>query len=325
MTRTIVAMATFVRIDTPPGHDAAVDRALRWFEELEARCSRFDANSEIVGLTRRVGIAVRVSRPVFEAVQFALAVADDTDGAFDPTIGASMEARGFDREHRTRERVANAGQWRNDVSYHDVQVDPARQTVTLRCPLLLDLGAVAKGLAIDMAARELAACPWFAIDAGGDLFVGGSRPGGEPWRVGIRHPRLPDQLVATVRVINGAVCTSGDYERKTAAGHHIIDPRAAAPAATASATVIAPNAMLADALATAALVLGGAEGLRLLDRHGVEGLIVSADVERYATAGFDRIHSILQDTEGAPDDYSGVAADGRDAGRGLQGRRAGPH
>src|SRR5215470_15233193 len=89
-TRTVVAMATFVTIDAPPGHDAAVDRALGWFDELEARCSRFDANSEIVGLTHQVATAVRVSPPVFEAVQFALAVAEDTDGAFDPTIGASM-------------------------------------------------------------------------------------------------------------------------------------------------------------------------------------------------------------------------------------------
>src|SRR5258705_5322323 len=81
---TIVAMATFVRIDAPPGHEAAVDRALGWFHELEARCSRFDANSEIVGLTHRVGIAVRVSPPVFEAVQFSLAVAAGTARAFDP-------------------------------------------------------------------------------------------------------------------------------------------------------------------------------------------------------------------------------------------------
>ena len=324
MTHTIVAMATFIRIDAPPGHDAAVERALGWFQELEARCSRFDVNSEIVGLTHRVGVAVRVSRPVFEAVQFALAVAEDTDGAFDPTIGASMEARGFDREHRTRARVANARRWQEDVTYQDVQVDADRKTITLRRPLLLDLGAVVKGLAIDMAARELAGCPWFAIDAGGDLFVGGPRPDGEPWRVGIRHPRRPDRLFTTVRVIDGAVCTSGDYERRTAAGHHIIDPRAAAPAATASATVVAPNAMLADALATAAFVLGGVDGIRLLERHGVEGLIVSADVECYATAGFDRIHSILQDTEGASDVHPGVAAGDRDPGRGGQGRLGEP-
>ena len=329
-------MATFVTIDSPPGHEAAVDRALGWFHEIEARCSRFDPNSEIVALTQRVGAAVPVSPPVFEAVQFALAVAADTDGAFDPTVGALMEARGFDREYRTRARVAHglrsgpAGpplhyrvaesgaevdlQVRrpDDVSYRDVELDAGHQSITLHRPLLLDLGAVAKGLAIDMAARELADCAWFAVNAGGDLFVRGARPDGEPWAVGIRHPRVPDQLLATVRVTDGAICTSGDYERNTAAGHHLIDPRAAAPATAASATVIAPNAMLADALATAAFVLGGLDGIRLLERQRVEGLIVSADLHRYATAGFDRIHSILQDTEGASDHHPGVAVDDRD-------------
>ena len=316
-------MATFVTIDTPPGHEAAVGRALDWFHEVESRCSRFDANSEIVNVTRQIGTAVRVSPPVFEAVQFALAVAAETNGAFDPTIGAAMEARGFNREHRTRTHVAHARQWREDVTYRDVEVDADRQTITLHRPLLLDLGAVAKGLAVDMAARELAECAWFAIDAGGDLFVGGARPDRQPWSVGIRHPRLPEQVLTTVRVIHGAVCTSGDYERKAAAGHHIIDPRTAAHAASASATVIAPNAMLADALATAAFVLGTVDGIRLLERHGVEGLIVSVDVERYATLGFDRVHSFFQNTEGPADHHPGVAADDRDPCRGVRGGCAG--
>jgi thiamine biosynthesis lipoprotein len=200
----------------------------------------------------------------------------------------------------------------DDVTYRDVEVDADRQRITLHRPMLLDLGAVAKGLAIDMAARELADCAWFAINAGGDLFVRGARPDGEPWSVGIQHPRVPEQLLATVRVIDGAICTSGDYERNNAAGHHIIDPRAAAPADAASATVIAPNAMLADALATAAFVLGGLDGIRLLERQRVEGLIVSADLHRYATAGVDRIHSIFQNTEGTPDHHPGDAADDRD-------------
>jgi thiamine biosynthesis lipoprotein ApbE len=122
--------------------------------------------------------------------------------------------------------------------------------------------------------------------------------------------------------MTGAVCTSGDYERRHAAGHHIIDPRAAVPVATTSATVVAPNAMLADALATAAFVLGGLDGIGLLERHGVEGLIVSADVERYATAGFDRIHSITQNSEGTSHHHPGSTAGDRDPGRGVQRRSA---
>jgi thiamine biosynthesis lipoprotein len=81
------------------------------------------------------------------------------------------------------------------------------------------------------------------------------------------------------------VCTSGDYER----GQHILDPRAGAPpAAAASVTVVADSAMLADALATAAFVLGPSEGMRLLDRIGVEGMIVTPELEQYKTQGWSR-------------------------------------
>ena len=349
MSSTIVAMGTFVTIDARPGFDGAVERAAGWFREIEERCSRFDANSELSMLAQHVGEAIPVSPILFEALQFALAVAEETGGAFDPTVGAAMEARGFDRHYRTGERVALTPSARSasrasGIGYRDVELDSARRTITLLRPLMLDLGAVAKGLAIDMAARELASCPSFAIDAGGDLFVGGSEHGREPMRIGIRHPRLPDRLIATVRVANGAVCTSGDYERKTAAGDHILDPRQCAagrrqravtdpdlaadcllPPASCSSTVVAPNATLADALATAAFVLGGADGIRLLERHGVEGLIVSADGERYATAGFDRTHSFLQDAQGTADDHPGAAAGDRDSGRRHQDHRAGSH
>ena len=89
--------------------------------------------------------------------------------------------------------------------------------MTLHRPLLLDLGAVAKGLAIDMAARELQPFENFAIDAGGDLYFGGCNAAGEPWSVGIRHPR-GDGLLDTLRVSDAAVCTSGDYERRHRCG-----------------------------------------------------------------------------------------------------------
>jgi thiamine biosynthesis lipoprotein len=88
------------------------------------------------------------------------------------------------------------------------------------------------------------------------------------------------------------VCTSGDYERPAAKpedGHHILDPRTRGSAsASASVTVIAPTAMLADALATAAFVLGPDGGIELLDRMGVEGAIYTPALERRATRGFGR-------------------------------------
>jgi thiamine biosynthesis lipoprotein len=240
-----------------------------------------------VQLSTRAGGPVRASPILFEAVRFALLVAEETDGAFDPTVGHRMESRGFNREERTGEIVQTPIAHEGDVSYRDVELDPDERTITLRRPLLIDLGAVAKGLAVDAAARELQPCKDFAIDAGGDLYLGGCNPDGAAWRIGIRHPRIDGQLIDSIRVSDQAVCTSGDYERFGSNGAiHIVDPRNGGSATTsASVTVVAPTALVADALATAAFVLGPVEGIRLLERHGVEGLIVTPALERFETSG----------------------------------------
>lgn len=265
--------------------DQAIDRAFGWFHEIETRCTRFCAGSELIQLTAQAGVPVPASPILYEAVQFALMVAEETGGAFDPTVGHRMEARGFNREHRTRDIVRSMTTPDDDVSYRDVELDPARKTILLLRPLTLDLGAVAKGLAVDTAARELEPFRDFAIDAGGDLYLAGSNPKGAPWSVGIRHPRQDQETIDTLRVSNQAVCTSGDYERRA----HILDPRRKTTAdSVASATVVASGAMLADALATAAFVLGPEEGIRLLTRLGVEGLIVTPDLQRYETRGLCR-------------------------------------
>lgn len=259
---------------------AAGQRAFGWFREIEERCTRFDPESELRRATERTGVATPVSPIVFEAVRFALMVAEMTGGAFDPTVGRRMEGRGFNRHYRTGEATASGAD--DDVSYRDVELDAEARTLRLDRPLTLDLGAVAKGLAVDAAARELAPFRDFAIDAGGDLYLGGRNDRDAPWRVGIRHPRHAGELITTVEVSDRAVCTSGDYEK----GLHILDPRTgASPRHAASATVVGPGAMLADALATAALVLGPEEGLGLLDRVGVDGLIVTPELEQFRTKG----------------------------------------
>ncbi len=241
-----------------------MQRAFEWFRLVEAHCSRFDEASELRQLP--VGIATRVSPLLFEALRFALRIAAETGGAFDPTLGSRMAARGFNRHYRTR--AVSDAPGTDDVTYHDVGLDAAAHTVLLRRPMTLDLGAVAKGLAVDAAARELQRFRDFAIDAGGDLYFGGSIAMAEPWRAGIRHPRQRGELIDRFDVSDGAVCTSGDYER----GAHILDARSGEPArAVASATVVAPSAMLADALATAAFVLGAERWHRAARAHGGGG------------------------------------------------------
>ena len=261
-------------------------RAAAWFQRVEDACSRFDESSELRQLSARVGPPVPVSALLFQALQFALKVAEETNGAFDPTVGWRMETRGFNRHYQSGEPVRTAPPADTNGTYRDVRLDPTNRTVTLLRPLGLDLGAVAKGLAVDLAARELESFENFTIDAGGDLFLAGSNADGEPWSVGIRHPRDPQAFIHRLYLSDAAVCTSGDYERVAAAGHHLLDPRTGQSAAlAASATVVAPNAIMADALATAAFVLGPVEGLQLLENSEVDGLIVTPALESFMTPG----------------------------------------
>jgi len=296
--RTILLMGTAVTFEAVrhPRRAASadpevhIDRGIEWFRRVEASCSRFDEASEVRQLATRVGGPVVVSPILFEAVQFALAVAEASGGAFDPTIGADLEARGFNEEYRTGAAVHSGVAPDASVSYRDVLLDPGPRTITLRRPLLLDLGGVAKGLAVDLASRELAPLEDFAIDAGGDFFLSGHNAGDEPWVIGIRHPREDGRLLDTLRLTNCAVCTSGDYARRNARGHHLLDARTRESAnAIASLTVMAPTAMVADALGTAAFALGPEDGVRFLERHGVEGFGVTPALERFGTALSHRV------------------------------------
>jgi FAD:protein FMN transferase len=272
----VMGTVVSIEVDAP---EADVTRAFDWFREVEAVCSRFDLDSELRRLP--VGTPTPASPILFEALRFALQVADETDGAFDPTLGSRMTAHGYNRHYATGIVVDAPGS--KDASFRDVILDAEEHTILIRRELTLDLGAVAKGLAVDAAARELQPFQNFCIDAGGDLYFAGRNLAGKPWTVGIRHPRRPDDLVARFQVADCAVCTSGDYAR----GAHILDPRDdVAVLPVTSATVIAPNAMLADVLATAAFVLGPERGIALLDRMDVQGLLVTSTLEQFRTLRF---------------------------------------
>ena len=297
---------TRVFMDTPvvielaaAGEDDAklaerTESAFAWFAEVERRCSRFDDASELRNLSLHIGEPVRVSTLLFQALDIALNVARLTGGALDPAIGRAMERSGFNTNYMTGARVMSKLPADSMGTYRDILLDRDAQTVTLLRPLSLDLGAVAKGLAVDLAAEELRGLPGFVINAGGDILARGLNPDAEPWRIGIRHPRRHDDLLTSLRITDAAVCTSGDYERPQAAGdgHHILDPASGASAGLAiSVTVVAPTAVVADALSTAVFVLGPVAGIDLLDREGVDGLIVDAALNVVATAGMERYAS----------------------------------
>ncbi|HEY0492337.1 MAG TPA: FAD:protein FMN transferase, partial [Candidatus Dormibacteraeota bacterium] len=178
----------------------------------------------------------------------------------------------------------------------DIVLDERLRTITLRRQLLIDLGAVAKGLAIDLAARELAPLVNYSIDAGGDLYLAGQGPD-LGWRVGIQHPGWPGALAGVLELTDLAVCTSGDYLRRGAGAdeQHLVDPRTGkSPSEAASVTVVAPSAMLADGLSTAAYVLGPEKGLALVAESGAEGLVLTPRLEKIATPG---MQSLLREAE----------------------------
>jgi thiamine biosynthesis lipoprotein len=194
----------------------------------------------------------------------------------------------FDEEpHRHVPDPAAVAEARKKIDYRKVTLDPAARTVKLEAPTTrIDLGGIAKGYAIDRAAAVLrkAGIPAFFAQAGGDLYVQGRKPDGQPWKVGIRDPRGPeDAFFAMLPVENHAFSTAGDYERAFVEGgkryHHIIDPRTGFPAtACRSVTVWAEDALTADAIDDAVFILGPIEGMALVESlEGAGAVMVDAD------------------------------------------------
>src|SRR5579863_9884585 len=131
--RTVASMGTFVTIEAVgygPGLaeteqvQAAAKRAFEWFYRVEECCTRFDPNSELMRLAPSPGVPVSVSAILFEATQFALAIAEQTGGAFDPTVGHEMEMRGFKQNYITRKLVRTHLETKERVSYRDVCLNP---------------------------------------------------------------------------------------------------------------------------------------------------------------------------------------------------------
>lgn len=170
-----------------------------------------------------------------------------------------------------------------------------------------DPSGYVKGWSVERAARLLRAhgCESWCINAGGDVLVSSGAATSAPWRVGVRHPFDADALATVLEIRSGAVATSGRYER----GDHVRDPRTGRPAtAVASSTVLGPDLGLADAFATAALVLGEAGPAWVAGLPGYEVWSVLDDGRVLSTAGFPTVVHGVPVALGAPSDPLGRAA-----------------
>lgn len=141
-----------------------INRAFHAFRQVEQACSRFSLDSELMRATRQIGEPVQVSSSLFEPLKLALHMAELTSGIFDPTVGKRLEQHGFNQHYLTHQYINSPAV--ESATYRDIELDEVHQTMTLLKPLVIDLGAVAKGFAIDLAAHELQSFAGFMVNAG---------------------------------------------------------------------------------------------------------------------------------------------------------------
>jgi len=288
-------MDTVVRIEAyGPGAKEAVGAAFDAISRLDRMWNPYDDASELARINRSAGQGpVPASPETLDIISDALEMAALTDGAFDPTVGPLVRVWGFG-VHPHVPAPAEIEKARALVDYRRVKLDRTSGTVELPLPgMALDLGAIAKGYAVDRARSILQqhGIRQALIVAGGSVYALGSAPGNLPWRVAVQHPRDPQGVLGIIPVRDMAVDTSGDYQRFFDEGgrryHHILDPRTGYPArACQSATVVHQSAGFADALATACFVLGPDRASALLARlPGTAALLVDDQGRLHRTPG----------------------------------------
>jgi thiamine biosynthesis lipoprotein len=271
-----------------------VERTLKrlpgWFEEWEQALSRFRFDSELSRLNRSTGQPVAVSGILWEVFLAAREAERFTGGLVRPTVLDALAQAGYDRSFD----LMPAAQAAAPVAVLDlpdlstaIGWEESTRTLFLPESVHLDFGGVAKGWAAQKALTRLKRLGPSLVDAGGDIAISGPRPGGQPWAVGIRDPFQPEIHFETLRLEGGGVATSGtDYHRWQQDGvwnHHLIDPGTGLPAESdvLAATVIAPDALLAEAAAKAVLIAGSHSGLDWLEADpALAGVLVLQSGER---------------------------------------------
>jgi thiamine biosynthesis lipoprotein len=277
------AMGTHVAVHIRDGISAGAMIEVRdLFERWERTLSRFRGDSDVSRLNRAGGAPLRVDRLTRQVVAASLRAAQATNGVFDPTLGRQLAAHGYEQSFELPRsggttsgfRVEPGGGWRS------VRIDPIAGTVTVPAPVALDLGGIAKGMAVDAAVRllERRGARAALVNAGGDLRVAGE--GATAWRVA-----LEDAPGEEVTIARGAIATSSTARRRWQQGdaerHHLIDPATGAPShsGSRSVSVFAATCAQAEVAAKTALLLGPEEGAVFLAARRLPGVTVGEDGE----------------------------------------------
>ncbi|HVB77582.1 MAG TPA: FAD:protein FMN transferase [Candidatus Nitrosotalea sp.] len=282
------SMGTTVRVLAPEEiGEQAFHEVSQLFSRWHQALTRFDPRSELSRLNSSAGLTVLVSPLLFEVLARALAAARATEGVFDPCLLPQLLAAGYDRTFTELDPLSPSppppgpgGRWRQ------VRLDEPSRTVQMPPGTAFDLGGIAKGMAVDAALKRLGEIGgrFGAVEAGGDLAVLGTIPGGGGWTVALED--AGDFGASVVELHSGALATSTVLRRRWFKSgqirHHLIDPRTGLPSQSevVTASVAAPSCAEAEVAAKLALILGPERGLTELTRLGLEGrLVLSAGTQ----------------------------------------------
>ena len=258
--------------------------AVNEITRIEKLISSWDKNSETALVNKNAGISpVKVSNELYELIERSIKISKLTDGAFDISYASMDKVWQF---NGTMTQMPNAKQIKQSVAkvgYRNIILNKEESTVYLKQEgMKIGFGAIGKGYAADKAKVLLVKKGVVSgiINASGDMNTWGKQPNGEEWKVAITNPMNKNKAFALLPITNGAVVTSGNYEKFVMLNGkrytHIIDPRTGYPSSgIISVTVFAPKAELADALATSVFVMGKEVGLNRINQlPNIECVIV---------------------------------------------------
>ena len=250
-------------------------------------------NSVKIFNSAKAGSDIKLSDEVDALLIRSIQIEQKSGGAFNPALGSLNMLWGFSQSTSpTSPPPAEEIKQLLTSSSHCLQQHADGWSRT-GSSCQLDFGAIAKGYALEQGMKQLKlhGIKHAIINAGGDIRISGSH-GERPWQIGIRHPRQPGQVIATLKIDGDkSVVTSGDYERfylfQGKRYHHILDPLRGMPASRSqSATVIADNATSADAWSTALFVMGK-KGVDTIEKLGMDAILVDANGKIHTTKNIE--------------------------------------
>jgi len=271
-----------------------IDEAVNEIKRIEVLLSTYKDESETNLINRNAGIAsVKVSAEVYNLIERSNRISSITQGAFDISYG-SVDKRlwNFDKTMTALPDRESAKKMIRLINYKNIILDPDNKTVFLKKEgMRIGFGGIGKGYAAEMAKAVMTknGVTSGIVNASGDLAVWGHQPNGDPWTIGIVHPDSAGQPFSYLSITDGAVATSGNYEKFVIIDgkkySHTIDPKTGLPVrGIKSVTIISPNAEICDALATPVTILGIKNGMDLINQlKNVECIIIDDNNKLYTS------------------------------------------